>query len=259
MQAAAQRRSGGPTARPAHNPSTHPASRGTDGASLLDFTIRLDPNRLKATMPNFAKYAREYISPARYRLTLTDETGALWLEAVARDEVLRLRFRTLEGMLVPIGAPPRQLPDELKVNLDFFAKVMVFTVGISELTGDLRIVRTPGERSLVMRFRKEPEWHLPLAVEHFLRSSLRRPFEGKGVGLSLIARDAPGGVTLLQRDLDIAVQESAIVRWLGGLGNRAMGDVTRAVELEKDTYTGDIFRGLSRDVSVLVGGPAEQP
>lgn len=235
--------------------------RQADGASLLDFTIRLDPERLKQTMPHFAKYAREYISPARYRLSLTDRTGALWLEAVARDDVLRLRFRTLEGMLVPIGVPPRPLPDELHVNLDFFAKVMVFTVGISELTGDLRIVRTPGERSLVMRFREEPAWHLPLAVEHFLRSSLRRPFEGDGVGLSLIARDAPGGVTLLQRDLDITVQESAIVRWLGGLGNRAMGDVTSAVEREKDTYTGDIFRGLSRDVSALIGGeePSGQP
>ena len=228
--------------------------RQADGASLLSFAIRLDPKRLEPTMPHFAKYAREYISPARYRITLTDRTGALWLEAVQDDDLLNLRFRTLDGMLVPVGVPPRPMPDTFQIGIEFFAKVMVFTVGVSELTGELRVVRTPGERSLVMRFRTEPEWHLPLAAEHFLRTSLRRPFRGEGVGLSLIARDAPGGVTLLQRDLDIAVQESAIVRWIGGLGNRAMGDVTKAVELEKDTFTGDIFRGLARDVSALIGG-----
>jgi hypothetical protein len=33
-----------------------------------------------------------------------------------------------------------------------------------------------------------------------------------------------------------------------------MGDVTKAVEFEKDTFTGDIFRGLARDVSGLIGG-----
>ncbi len=228
--------------------------RQADGASLMSFVIRLDPKRLEATMPAFAKYAREYISPARYRISLTDRAGALWLEAVQDDDILRLRFRTLEGMLVPIGVPPRPMPESLQIEIEFFAKVMIFTVGVSELVGDLRIVRTPGERSLVMRFRKEPAWHLPLAVEHFLKTPLRRPFAEDGVGLSLIARDAPGGVTLLQRDLDIAVQESAIVRWIGGLGNRAMGDVTSTVEREKDTFTGDIFRGLSRDVSALLGG-----
>ena len=226
--------------------------RQADGASLMSFVIRLDPERLERTLPNFSRYAKEYISPARYRIALTDRTGALWLEAVQDDDVLRLRFRTLDGVLVPIGVPPRPIPESFHISIEFFAKVMVFTVGISELTGDFRIVRTPGERSLVMRFGKEPEWHLPLAVEHFLKSSLRRPFEDDGVGLALIARDAPGGVTLLQRDLDITVQESAIVRWIGGLGNRAMGDVTKAVELEKDTFTGDIFRGLSRDVSALI-------
>ena len=228
--------------------------RQADDASLTSLTIRLDPKRLEATMPAFAKYAREYISPARYRITLTDEAGAVWLEAVADDDLLRLQFRTLDGVLVPIGAPPRPIPETFEIGVEFFAKVMVFTVGVSELTGELRLVRTPGERSLVMRFRKEPAWHLPLAVEHFLRSSLRRPFEGDGLGIALIARDAPGGVTLLQRDLSITVQESAIVRWIGGLGNRAMGDVTKAVELEKDTFTGDVFRGLSRDVSALISG-----
>src|SRR5688500_446299 len=67
--------------------------RQADGASLVSFTIRLDPKRLEATMPHFAKYARDYISPARYRITLTDRTGALWLEAVQDDDLLNLRSR----------------------------------------------------------------------------------------------------------------------------------------------------------------------
>lgn len=228
--------------------------RQADGASLTAFTIRLDPDRLKPTMPNFAKYAEEYISPTRYRIALTDYAGVAWLEATSHEDVLRLRFRTRDGLLVPFTGPPRPIPDSLQIRIDFLAKVMIFTVGISELTGDLRVVRSAGERSLVMRFRKEPAWHLPFATEHFLRTPLQRPFEGNGVGLSLIARDAPNGVTLLQRDLDIAVQESAIVRWIGGLGNRAMSDVTAAVELEKDTFTGDIFRALAADVRALLGG-----
>lgn len=230
--------------------------RQADGASLMSLAIRLDPDRLRPGMPNFASYAEKYISPSRYRVTLSDHEGAVWLEAAARDDVLRLKFRTLDGMLVPMTAPPRAMPDSLKIDIEFFAKVMIFTVGISELTGDFRVVRTPGRRALVMQFRNEPEWHLPLAAEHFLRTPLRRPFEGDGVGLSLIARDGPNGATILQRDLDIAVQESPIVRWLGGLGNRAMGDVTAAVELEKDTFTGDVFRALGEDVAGLLGGSA---
>ena len=76
----------------------------------------------------------------------------------------------------------------------------------------------------MMRFRREPKWDLPLATERLIRSPLRRPFEGRGSELRLAVRDDLGSQAMSVRQVRTAVRESAIMRWLGGLGATAFGD-----------------------------------
>jgi len=53
------------------------------------------------------------------------------------------------------------------------------------------------------------------------------------------------------------VQESAIVRWIGGIGNSAMRDVTVRVEKQKDQFFYDALAALGADLSAqLDGAPA---
>jgi hypothetical protein len=219
---------------------------GRDGATALYVGLRIDPERLRATQPaftGFAGYVDKYIKHIRYRVTIRDpRRGVTYLEATARDNFLTLHLRTRDGVLQPLYAPPQPLPDTLELSADVFARALIFTVGATNLIGTCVLVREPHARGVVLNFRREPDWHFPLAVEHLLRSSLRRPFAAPGTTFAYRAQ------TLLERDTRITVQESAIVRWLGMLGSRAMSDVTSRVEYEKDRFTADAFRALRSDL-----------
>ena len=106
-----------------------------------------------------------------------------------------------------------------------------------------------------MRFRHEPDWHFPLAVNTFIRTSLRHPFLGDGITLRVSVRDNVGAQSLLSREAALAVQESAIVRWLGGLGNSAMSDFAGRAEAEENRYVFEILSALRADfVSALSAG-----
>jgi len=107
----------------------------------------------------------------------------------------------------------------------------------------------------MMRFRREPDWRFPLAVNHLIRTSLRHPFEGDGITVRLSIRDRVGPQTLLSREAGVAVQESAIVRWLGGLGNSAMSDFAGRAEVEENRYVYEVLAGLRQDfVAALSAG-----
>jgi hypothetical protein len=67
------------------------------------------------------------------------------------------------------------------------------------------------------------------------------------------ARDEHGRPTILARDFHMDVQESAIVRWIGGIGNSAMRDVTVRVEHQKDRFFYDAFAALGADLSAQLG------
>ena len=68
-------------------------------------------------------------------------------------------------------------------------------------------------------------------------------------------RDRPGSQTLLSREASVSVQESAIVRWLGGLGNSAMSDFAGRAEAEENRYVFDVLSALRADfVAALAVG-----
>ena len=218
-----------------------------DGSAAVLVRFRMDPYRIAKTRPNFSKYLDKYMSPARYRLRLQDGSGATWLDASGSNNVFSISYRVREGQLLALNGIARPLPDTLQVNVDFSAKFMIFRVGVSRLIGDFAFVQTNEERGWAMHFRHEPDWHFPLAVNHLISTSLRHPFEGEGITVRVSVRDHPGSQALLSRQASVAVQESAIVRWLGGLGNSAMSDFAGRAEAEENRYVFELLSALRAD------------
>ena len=225
-----------------------------DRSSAVLVRFRMQPERLKSTRPNFAKYLDKYVAPARYRLRLQDGRGATWLDAAASNNVFTVSYRVRANELLALTGVARPLPDSLQVAVDFSAKFMIFRVGVSRLVGDFTFVRTDAERGWMMRFRREPDWHFPLAVNHLIRTSLRHPFEGDGMTLRVSIRDGASSQSLLSREARLGVQESAIVRWLGGLGNSAMSDFAGRAEAEENRYVFEVLSALRGDFVAALGG-----
>jgi hypothetical protein len=226
-----------------------------DRSTSVMVRFHITPDRIKNTRPNFAKYVDKYVSPARYRLRLLDGRGPVWLDAVGDDNAFTMSYRIRDGQLVALTGTPTPMPDSLQVALDFSAKFMIFRVGVTSLVGDFVFVSNDRERGWSMRFRKEPDWHFPLAVNTLIRTSLRHPFQGDGITLRVAIRDESPSQALLTRQAGLSVQESAIVRWLGGLGNSAMNDFAGRAEAEENRYVFEVLSALRADfVAALSSG-----
>ena len=229
-----------------------------DSSTSVAMVVSLHADRLREDFPDYATWVGKYISRMRYRLTLSDYDGSPFLQVAANGDVVRIRARTRGGVLQPLAGPVRETPlDSMRLRLDFSSRVSVFTVGLTNLVADVVPVREPSEIGWMVHFRREPSWRFPLAVDYLMRDALRRPFGGEGSWMRITARDEPGRPTILARDFHMDVQESAIVRWIGGIGNSAMRDVTVRVEKQKDQFFYDALAALGADLSAqLDGAPA---
>lgn len=222
-----------------------------DGSTLVALHILVSDDDLKAQFPAFAKFVARYVETARYRYRLSDRTGSDWFDAQQADKRLVIRFRSHRGELQPLLGAARHMPDSLLLNVDVMAKLSFFTVGVTKLQGDFVHVHTATERGWAMRFTKEPEWHLPLFTEKMLQTPLKRPFEGTGLVARLGLKEGRDGQTLLSRQFDVAIRESAIVRFLGNLGFGAMNDYAGAVELEEHRFIAEGFASMRGDIAAL--------
>ena len=224
----------------------------SDGSTIVTMRVFLDANRLRASNALMAKYVDKYISSAQYHLRLTDKSGAEWFDANAPTaDRVTLRFRSKSGVLQPLAGAQRPMPDSLLFTVDALAKFGIFSVGVSGMQGSFVQVRTPTDRGWLMRFQKEPEWHLPFAAKQLLRSPLRRPFEGSGILFRIGFRNAPGAPTMLYRKFDVAVRESAIMRFIGSLGFTAMNDYEGGVQAEENRFLAEMFAAMRADVRAL--------
>lgn len=223
-----------------------------DGSTLVMLQITVSGDRLRRSLPAFAKYIEQYVEPASYRFRLADRAGADWFDAVARDQLLTLRFRSHDGQLQPLVGAVRRMPDTLALHVDALAKISLFTVGFTQMRGQFVHVKNARERGWAMRFNTEPEWHLPLITERLLRTPLRQPFAGQGMLFTLGFRTGPQGQTLLGRTFDVAVRESAIMRFLGNLGFTAMSDYAGAVEVEENRFFAEAMAAMRADVAATL-------
>ncbi|HWE41240.1 MAG TPA: hypothetical protein VG432_01965 [Gemmatimonadaceae bacterium] len=226
-----------------------------DRSTSVALRISLDPERLHASFPDFAKWVEKYAGSSRYRMVLEDDGGAPYALVSASRGVVRVRMRTRDGILQPLAGPARAVAaDSLRMRADVSSKVVMFTVGASDILADIVPVHGATERGWTIRYRHEPEWRFPFAVDHLMRDALRRPFSGEGTWTRLVARAEPGRGTVIARDFHMEVEESAIVRWLSALGNAAMSDVTARVEQQKDRFFADAVAAFGADLAAQLGG-----
>jgi hypothetical protein len=218
-----------------------------DGSTRLAMHVTFRPDSLRGTLPSFAAYLDKYFMPSVYHVVLTDHQGAPYLDLSQRDGTAQVLVRAHGGHLVSLTGPARPLPDSLLIRLDFSAKFKLFRVGYTDLVGDFTIERGDHVRAWVMRFRREPAWHFPLAIDKLIKSPLRRPFEGAGSELTLGVRDDAPGQTLSFRIARLTVRESTIMRWLNSLGGTAFGDFSGRAELEEDRFLLELFGALRKD------------
>ncbi len=223
-----------------------------EGATTFDIAIRLTPEILKASMPHYAAYIDKYISKGQYRITLTDKTGARWFDAWAANYYMHFKVRSKGGHLAPLEGAVRPMPEALTIHVDMAMKILVFTVGWTDMVGEFNVINTPHERGWAMRFNKEPEFRLPPTVGYLLKSPLRRPFQEPGIPVRISIRDNPGSQTLLNRRGTLVVQESGILKFLNRLSGTAVGDFLGPSEREANRFNADAFRALRADVAALL-------
>ena len=228
------------------------ATLDNEGATTHELAIRLTPEILKATMPHYAAYIDKYISKGKYRITLTDKSGARWLDAWAADYYMHFKVRSKGGHFAPLEGAVRTMPEALTIHLDMSMKILIFTVGWTDMVGEFNVINTPHERGWAMRFAKEPEWRLPPTVGYLLKSPLRRPFQDQGIPVRISIRDNPGSQTILNRRGSLVVQESGILRFLNRLSGTAVGDFLGPSEREANRFNADAFRALRSDVAAIL-------
>ena len=220
-----------------------------DGSTRVDLRFTMHPERLQAAgMPAFASYVRKYLSTSRLSAEVGDGRGARWAELRSGDDALTVRLRLRDGRLLALDGPARPMPAAAQLRTSAVTKFSVFDVGATNLVGDLSAVRGANERGWRVRWHRAPSWKIPLGVRHLINGSLDRPFAGEGMRMSLTLRDGDAGQTLLTRHLDVAVQESAIVRWIGGLGSKAMAELAGRAEAEEDRFVAEALRAMTADI-----------
>jgi hypothetical protein len=222
-------------------------TRHDNGATATTLAVRFQPSRLRPRYSYFANFVDKYIMDAVYRVQLTDASGRQFFDATGRDGRLLMHVRSRDHKLVSFDASGSPMPDSLRLVVDVSMKYRMFRVGFSNLVGDFTIERSATRRAWMMRFRREPGWHFPLAVDKLIKNPLRRPFRGNGAELSLGFRE-DGNQTLSERHARFVVNESAIMRWLGRLGASAFGDFSGRTEAEENLFLYETFEALRKDV-----------
>lgn len=228
------------------------SARDPNGGNNLYLGIRLTPDGIRPTLPNYAGYLDKYIKRIKARFTLSDATNTKWLDASLRDGYLAVRLRSNNGHFAPLTGPVSSIPDTLTLRVEMTAKISLFTVGVDEMIGEWVNVNLPHERGWSLRFTKEPDWHLPPTAGTLLKSPLRRPFQGQGTQFRLTFRDTPGQQSILGRRGTTTVQESAVLRFLGKLGGAAMGDFVSKAEDEENRFNQSVFEALKTDVDAAL-------
>jgi hypothetical protein len=223
-----------------------------DGASTIYLGIRVNPDKLKPTMPAFAAYLDKYATESKYKSVVLDKRGVRWIEVAGADNFLTLKLRSIDGHFAPLTGPLRPIPDDLILDSEFTTKILLFHVGFRKLIGNVSVIGSEHERGWFIRFTKEPDWKLPPTVGFLIKTPLRRPFEGAGGMFRLALLDAPGRQTIIGRRTSATVQESAILRFLNRLSGTAMGDFVGKAEVEENRFSADAFNALRLDAHALI-------
>ena len=227
------------------------------GAVGLRVAVRLTPAGLKATAPRYAAFLEKYLTPIRTRVAAADGLGATWWTIEGERNLWTLRLRVRDGSLVPLeGDAQRRAPDSLRVTIDYSTRMGRFSIAAKDLVADVALVRTPVEKGFHASFRKKPDWDLPFLVEPLLGAPLSYPFEGPGSEVGWWALETPSG-TRIVRDYRARLGENWVLRWLGGMTNRALSEFRAGAEREADRYHSECLLAIRDDLVELLHAPVK--
>jgi hypothetical protein len=228
------------------------AQRLADGSTALTIGMRVHPDWLKPEFPLFAKFVGKYVAPAAYRITLRDARGIRWMDISAGNRNLVIQMRVLHGGVIALDGPTvTQMPDTLRLSMNASTRFAIFSIGFRGMEGIVTAVRSASERSWVVRFNHAPEWQLPLFAASMLKTPLRRPFEQGGASLKFGFRVGAGGQTSISRETRVAVQESAISRFLGGFSSSAFSEFDGPAEREENRFNAEVYGAMRDDLKAL--------
>lgn len=228
--------------------------RMADGSTIVSLGVQVYPDRLAHEFPDFARFVRKYISPSRFRFALRDvaregvHANDTWFVIEGRKDLISLRFRSRDGRLQPLDGPARAMPDTMSLQVDASVRFGLFTVGVRDMRGRFAFLRGADEVGWDLRFETPPTWDLPPIAGRLVRAPLNRPFRGEGLQVRLSAKRLTNGQTAIHRRSDVAVRESAVLRWLGNLGFTAMDDFAGRVELEEARFLSEAMRAMRQDL-----------
>ena len=223
-----------------------------DSSARLTLVCTIHPDQIKQTFPAYSAYLTKYSTPARFSITLVEPDSTRWLEIAQEQNHLTIALRaTAAGHLAPFIGPPRAMPASMIVRSSWFEKMSVFTIGMSDLDADFTLTESPHEVAWVFGLHHPPKWHLPLDAARFMHASITRPFEGSGTIFRLAMSDSTGGRSLFRRQITSAVKESAIMRWLGGVGGSAANEFEGPSEAEENRFDAELFAALRADIAAL--------
>ena len=218
----------------------------------LRLAVRLTPEGLKPRAPRYAAFLGTYITPIRTRVSVADGEGVVWWTLEGERNLWTLRLRVRDGSLVPLeGDAQRRIPEKLRATSDYATRMGRFSIAATGLVAEVQLVRTPIEKGFTAHFRKKPDWDLPFLVEPFLGGPLSYPFEGAGSEAGWAARETPSGMRLV-RDYRARFAENWVLRWLGGMTNRALSEFRAGAEREADRYHGECLLAARDDLVELV-------
>jgi hypothetical protein len=226
--------------------------RDADSATTITLGIRLEPERLRQIMPAFADYLAKYSTESRYRAVVTDKRGGRWIELSGEKNFMTLKLKTRDGHFAPLNGAPREIPRDLVLESDFTTKILLFRVGYSKMVSDVTLLDSEHERGWLVRFTHEPDWQLPPTIGFFIRTPLRRPFQGQGGIFRLALFDSPGKQSIIGRQTSATVQESTILRFLNRLSGTAMGDFVGKAEIEENRFSAEAFNAMRLDAKSLL-------
>jgi len=230
-------------------------ARDGQGASSLRVALRLQPAGLKETAPRYATFLARYLTPIKSRMVVADAAGTTWWTLEGENNLWTLRLRVRGGSLVPLeGDAARRIPERLQATMDYATRMGRFSIAEKGLLAEVALTRTPAEKGFLARFQKKPDWDLPFLVEPFLGGPLSYPFEGPGSEAGWVARETPSG-TRIVRDYRVRVGENWVLRWLGGMTDRALSEFRAGAEREADRYHGECLLAIRDDVVELLRAP----
>jgi hypothetical protein len=230
-----------------------------DGGTHVGLAFTFEPKRIAAEFPAYARYLERFFEPIQMNVQVYDEEGRRWWGFDQRDLGIQMRFRVHRGRLAPLADPPRPMPERLRVELSLTTRSGLFRVGFEELTGEVRLIRTPGEKAFRWSSRESPEWRIPFMVRPLMRSTLDRPFEDEGVRFGVGVRGGDDGLTRVEMSFRFVVFESWIVRRMGSFVASAGSEFREKAEEEANRFQGQVLEAFRADVAALLEAGGQPP